>query len=227
MHKKIFLLVVLILIPSVGASINWVDNSNQLTKGLADMTITSACKCWVDPTIFYKDGIWTAITSGGDNPSEYFGYTWDGTQWVSNPSVIAGLPSIDHYISPSVFQINGVWVLVRGRWGDTGIPEGYVWNGASWVVDSKYSSGLSPLSEGKPTIFKMTNNEYVLIMEHAYSGTYTGYTWTGSSWLNNPSLVSGLEGLGTYTHPAAFVKDNENILIISKSDSEWYIRTWT
>lgn len=129
------------------------------------------------------------------------------------------MPSIDHYISPSVFQINGVWVLVRGRWGDTGIPEGYVWNGASWVVDSKYSSGLSPLSEGKPTIFKMTNGEYVLIMEHAYTGTYTGYTWTGSSWLNNPSLVSGLEGLGTYTHPAAFVKDNENILIISKSDS--------
>lgn len=223
MHKKIFLflLVTLTLISSVSASINWVDNSNQLTKGLADMTITSPCKCWVDPTIFYKDGVWTAIASGGDNPSEYFGFTWDGTQWVSNPSVIAGLPSIDHYISPSVFQINGVWVLVRGRWGDTGIPEGYVWNGASWVVDSKYSSGLSPLSEGKPTIFKMTTGEYVLIMEHAYTGTYTGYTWTGSSWLNNPSLVSGLEGLGTYTHPAAFVKDNENILIISRSDSDF------
>lgn len=226
MHKKIFLflLVALTLIPSVSGSIIWVNNSNQLTKGLAD--ITSACQCWVDPTIFYKDGVWTAIASGGDNPSEYFGYTWDGTQWVSNPSVITGLPSLDHYISPSVFQINGKWVLVRGRWGDTGIPEGYVWNGASWVVDSSFSSGLSPLSEGKPTIFKMTSGEYVLIMEHAHSGTYTGYTWTGSSWSNNPSLVSGLENLDTYTHPAAFVKDNENLLIISKPDGTFLGFKW-
>ena len=132
-----------------------------------------------------------------------------------------GLPSIDHYISPAVFQINGVWVLVRGRWGDTGIPAGYTWNGNSWVYSPGFSSGLSPLSEGKPTIFQMTSGEYVLIMEHAYTGIYTGYTWTGSSWSNNASLVSGLEGLGTYTHPAAFVKDGENILIISQSNSSW------
>jgi hypothetical protein len=81
----------------------WVLNASSV-NGL------SCGGCWYfSPTAFQLNGNWNIIAGNnfnGVSEGIFYGYTWSGTAWVSNSSLVGGL--VDHGVGsrPTVFTNN-------------------------------------------------------------------------------------------------------------------------
>jgi hypothetical protein len=142
------------------------------------------------PAIFYDGSAWQLVY--GDYYANWYGYTWDGTQWISNSTIASGLYVYGDgsYSEPMIFEINGTIYLIgytnRVVYGNM---NGYVWNGAGWSSDSTAVSGLYSLYHGDPPIVFNIGSNWYAILETYGAETYRGYDWNGAGWTENMSVV--------------------------------------
>ena len=174
----------------------WMSDPSIVT-GLTDIG-SKAC-----PTIAYNltgDNTWTLIS--GDNVGGFYGFQWNGTQWNSNSTVIAGLPSnigggasgAYNYSRPYIaFNVtgDGNWTLICGRYN--GDFRGFYWNGTQWVEKPAYVQGLGDVGiYSAPTMaFNVTGDGNWTLIAGEDEGFY-GFYWNGTQWVADPSRVTGL-----------------------------------
>jgi hypothetical protein len=151
------------------------------------------------------DGTWNLIYGIGYSGSGLYGYYWDGSQWISNPSLVAGVGGVGSYCAPALaFNITGdeKWNLISGESG--GIFHGFYWNGSQWISDSSLVAGLGDIGGySTPTMaFNITGDERWNLISGESGGIFHGFYWNGSQWVDDSSLISGLGDIGYNSAPA-------------------------
>jgi len=154
--------------------VQWVSN-NSLVSGLVGMTKDSA------PAIAFNitgDGKWNLISGSS---SGYYGFYWNGVQWVSNNSLVSGLGSSGS--TPALaFNVtgNGKWNLISGT--GSGFV-GFYWTGINWTSDPALVSGLEdPGSQSAPTLaFNLLENTWYLVTGLS-TGQFYSYYWGVNRW---------------------------------------------
>jgi surface protein len=120
---------------------------------------------WTTPNVFYKDSSWYLIS--GNSLGNFYGYAWDGTQWVTNLTINASLPNIGTYSEPSVFFKDSSWYLISGE--SNGNFYGYAWDGTQWVTNLTINASLPNIgSYSSPSVFYKDGKWYLI------SGTIDG-----------------------------------------------------
>jgi hypothetical protein len=187
--------------PSIVSGLGYVDMYPQ--TGLEN----------VAPTAFQKDGTWHIIS--GEKYGRYRGYTWDGSTWQSDPSIVSGLGTGGGSLvmtTPIVFQKDGAWHLIAGNRGGT--FDGFTWDGSTWQSDPSIVSGLGDVGrDSVPFVFPKDGAWHLIsgfgatrggYWDYTYYGGFRGYTWDGSTWQSDPSIVSGLADTVHRAAPAVF-----------------------
>jgi hypothetical protein len=185
------------------------------TQWLTNLTINSSLQSlgygFVSaPTVFYKDSSWYLIS--GNKSGSFYGYAWNGTQWLTNLTINASLPSIGGYSTPSVFYKDGNLYLISGSGNFDGKFYGYKWNGANWVVDLKINASLPTVADySVPSVF---NKDGILnLIIGGLSGNFYGYNYSSSynftstpSWANITAMLNST--VGTFVGYRWYFDDN-------------------
>ncbi|MBN2014476.1 MAG: DUF2341 domain-containing protein, partial [Candidatus Altiarchaeota archaeon] len=166
----------------------WVSNSS-IVSGLANV----GGEGYSSPTVFQKDGTWYLIA--GEWDGVFNGYQWNGTQWVSNSSIVSGLGDVGTHSIPEVYQKDGIWHLISGE--QDGVFNGYQWNGIQWVSNSSIVSGLIKVTTISAPAVYQKEGVWHLITGEQY-GTFYGYHWDALN--NTPTTITANPALsdGTY-----------------------------
>ena len=175
----------------------WVSESDIVT-GLGDVGEESS------PALCYNctgTGHWELIV--GKHYPGFYGFYWNGTQWVSDSSIVAGL-SAGYYSKPAICNNctgHGVssgngWELIRGD--NDGQFYGFYWNGTQWVSDSSIVAGLGDIGDkSAPAIcYNCTGNGYWEIIAGSGAGGFYGFYWNGTQWVSDSSIINGISGVG-------------------------------
>ncbi|MCK4528622.1 hypothetical protein KAW18_14725, partial [candidate division WOR-3 bacterium] len=180
-----------------GSSKQWISDS-PLVAGLGSSTA---------PTIAFNitgDGRWNLISGSGEWGGILRGYYWNGSQWISNSSLVAGLGGGNSVAPAIAFNItgDGRWNLISGY--SSGGFYGYYWNGSQWVSDSSLVAGLGIIrySTTPAVAFNITGDGRWNLISGRSGGKFYGYYWNGSQWISNSSLVARLGDVGSESSPA-------------------------
>ena len=167
----------------------WVYDAS-LTKGLKAHGWEEA------PALAYNlrgDGRWVLIGHQGSN---FYGYFWDGSQWIEDPSLVKGLSGVRGEVKHCLLHNlrgDGRWVLISGT--AEGIPVGFYWNGGRWVKDETLVRGIGKVGvhisvAGCKNL--RGDNRWVLIITNYAKAYPKGYYWDGEKWVEDPEIVKGL-----------------------------------
>jgi len=175
-------------------------SDSSLVSGLGDIGANSK------PAIAYNitgDGRWNLIA--GEEDGVFNGYYWNGSQWVSDSSLVTGLGDIGSRSAPAIaYNItgDGRWNLIAGEF--VGVFNGYYWNGSQWVSDSSLVTGLGDVGyRSAPAIaYNITGDGRWNLIAGEYDGVFNGYYWNGMQWVRDSSLVTGLGDIGSSSAPA-------------------------
>ena len=203
---------------------SWISNTSLVT-GLTDVGDRSS------PTMIYNfsgNNKWTLIS--GELTTNYNGYQWNETSWVSNTSLVTGLTAYG-YDNPFLiynFSGNNKWTLISGNLG--GLFQGYEWNGTSWVSNTSLVTGLTDVGTNSyPTIvYNFSGNNKWNLISGSTNNDFFGFTWNGTSWVNNNFLETGLISVG-YDTPSLmynFSGNNKWTLISGSTHNNSYGYTW-
>jgi len=177
----------------------WVEDSS-IVSGLPDIGDQSA------PTVCNNctgTGHWELIT--GECYGAFYGFYWNGTQWVEDSSIVSGLPDIGDWPTPTVCNNctgTGHWELITGE--ANGAFYGFYWNETQWVEDSSIVSGLPSVDGGDstPTVCNnCTGTGHWELITGMYNGCFKGFYWNGTQWVEDSSIVSGLPDIGDQSAP--------------------------
>jgi len=145
--------------------------------------------------------------------SNYDGFRWNGTEWLNDTSIVAGLPDTG---TPTVFEMNDVWYLISGR-GD-GLFDGFKWNGTEWLNDTSIVAGLIDVgSNSRPSVFQINGN-YHLLSGKYYTATLIGFSWNGTEWNRNTTLENGVTDSRLYSVPETFYLHDDLYLYVGSYD---------
>jgi len=216
---------VLSQIPSGG----WV-NSSALVAGLVDVGLNS------NPTVVYNlggNGKWNLLsgktTAGAD------GYTWNGTAWASNSTIVSGLSGADIQVHLTIaynFNNNGKWTAIGGNSGGT--FRGYTWSGSTWTEDSSVVNGLGDIGSisSPQLLYNFKGDGKWTLISGEYNGLFFGFVWSGSTWNSDSSVISGLTDVGYFSHPSVLIDyDGPWSMIVGRNDGKftgfkWNGSTW-
>ncbi|MCX6750769.1 MAG: VWA domain-containing protein, partial [Candidatus Pacearchaeota archaeon] len=142
----------------------------------------------------------------GEYDGVFNGYSWSGTNWISNSVVVASLPDIGANSAPSVFQKDGNWYLIAGEYD--GVFNGYTLatNGTTWLRNTTIIASLPDVgSNSAPSVFQKDGNWYLI--SGNLVGTFNGYAWNGTQWRVNTTINASLPDIGANSAPSIFQKD--------------------
>ena len=197
----------------------------------------STYESWVDDGLsggysIFQMGTPTFTTYLNDQPSiingnelgEFYGWSWTGTAWVSNSSLVSGLADIGARSRPTIEYINGVLTLISGE--TSGLFYGYTWTGSSWVSNASVIVGLTNTGAKSSPYMTTFNGLMTLISGDESAPSWAGYTWNNTSWISNSSVIAGLVSWG-YSSPT-FWEDRNGIwnLLTSRSVEIIFGYTW-
>jgi hypothetical protein len=140
------------------------------------------------------------ILVSGDGYGHWYGYYWNGAQWLSDTSRVNGLKNIGLNSAPAMaFNLtgDGNWTLIARNYAGTFY--GYYWNGTQWLSDSSRVAGLDviPGGAGITILDNLTGDRRVTLITGNDDGTFSGYYWNGAQWISDSSRVNGLEDVGS------------------------------
>ena len=166
------------------------------------------------PAVFNDSGTLKLIS--GEIMGVFFGYYWNGTDWISDSNVVSGLAfhTSGFYSAPTVFNDGGTWKLIYGEYN--GDFYGYYWSGSTWIEDSNIVSGLSVTDYARPNVFNDSGTLKLISGES--DGTFNGFYWSGSTWVSNSSIVAGLGNIGYNSAPTIYDDAGTWKLIAGESD---------
>ena len=144
--------------------------------------------------------------------------------WESCAEIASGLSYIGDWAAPAVFEKDGTWYLIAGN--NTGMFNGFNWNGSGWQPDTAIASGLGDVGDDStPAVFKRDGTWYLIAGE--FDGLFNGYNWTGSTWQSDPGIISGLSCIGNNSAPAVFSKDGTWYMIAGEKYGNIRGYNWT
>ncbi|MEK6833057.1 MAG: hypothetical protein AABY32_03330, partial [Nanoarchaeota archaeon] len=168
-------------------------------------------------SVFYKDSSWYLLagTSVGSD-SSFYGYVWNGTNWLPNSTINASLPGVPGGgASPTVFYKDSFWYVLAGAYD--GKLYGYSWNGTNWIVNLEINSTLPDVGAWSvPFAFYKDSNWYLLVGSDvtAFNGRFIGFKFVdlGVNFTSTPSWANVTKTLnstiGTIVGYRWFFSDN-------------------
>ena len=177
---------------------SWINNSN-LISGITGVSFSTSPEI-VD---FDQDGNYELIS--GDINGVFHGFRWNGTQWVSNSSLISGLGDIISSSVPSIadFDNDSNYEMIASN--NNGDFFSFRWNGTYWVTNNSLRVGLSPNpNHGHPAMADFDSDGNYEIIVGNVNGLFTGFRWNGSRWNINSSLSFDLGDVGGLAAPTIF-----------------------
>ena len=182
------------LTSSIIQGYNWSASSwhadSAIVSGLTGFS-TSQAEISV---VFEFDDAWYAIIGMTASPP-FYGYKWNGTTWISNSTIISGLPtSFKFFPTATVFEMDSTWYLIHEDM--TGVHAGYNWTGSTWQVDPTITVGY-PGEIGSaltPYVFQKEGINYLITGDT--EGSLHGFNWTGSAWQADSAITGGLGSTG-------------------------------
>ena len=191
----------------------WITN-NTITNGYG----LGSGKFFGNNYIVYNfsgNNLWTAIS--GDLNGVWYGFTWDGSVWSQNSSLVNGLFDVGSYSSPYLvynFSNNGMWTLFSG--GD--YISAFVWNGSIWNQNTSLVDGISDTGSRYNALvtFNLVNNTKWNLIATNNNGIFYGYSWNGTSWISNSTIITGLSNYPTVYGSKVEIKYNVF------EDNRWY-----
>lgn len=164
------------------------------------------------PNIFYLGDRWNLIA--GRNDGLFDGWTWDGSTWQDNASLVTGLTDVGSYATPTTLYWGNNWNLICGN--SSGLFTGFTWNGTAWISNSSMVNGLDSFSTYTAPFTFYLYGSPSLISGNA-AGGFRGWTWDGTTWNVNVSLNTSLYSDTTYSVPAVFQMGNIYYIIFRSS----------
>lgn len=196
---------------------SWTPDSDTV-NGLTDVGAGSR------PTMFF-DGTTLKLISG-ETDGFFNGWYWDGSTWVSDPDVIAGLPGglASGDVLPTVFNDDGVLKLIAGV--DYGIFHGFYWDGSIWISDAGVIAGLENTvpSKSAPTVF--IDDGTLKLISGSEGGGFYGWYWSGSAWILDSGVINGLTDIGSRSIPTVFSDGGTLKLISGEYDGDFHGWYW-
>lgn len=201
----------------------WSSNST-LVAGLGDLGTSSNPAFWLydgNVNLLAGEG-WTG--GGWDNS-----WTWNGTYWIDNATLRAGLssPTCCGY-SPDIYEIDGQWHIIYGS--DNEPPYAFTWNGTRWLRNTTMEGGIVGNAYTDPAIFTYDGEIHLLAGRDGgpcdCCGCVYGYTWNGSGWDQNTTWELGTIDQGDYSSPVVYEIDGQLHLISGKYGGTWDGFTW-
>lgn len=174
---------------------------------------------YTHPEIFSIDNSYYMII-GGD--TDIYGYSYNGTSWVSNSSIIAGI-SISHTrIQPNIFYIDN---QLKSWFCTDGAFYAYDWNGTSWVSNTSIYTGIS---YSYSTVTTMNMSDDIVTVVGLSNGFTDFYTWNGSQWIDATSTydVGVTNDVGNTASPELVTIDDEYYLFIGESSAALNTFKW-
>jgi parallel beta-helix repeat protein/surface protein len=136
------------------------------------------------PSVFYKDSSWYLISGSGSIDGKFYGYKWNGANWVVDLTINASLTNFADYTVPSVFYKDGILNLIAGGWSG---------NFYGYNYSSSYNFTTTPSWANVTTLLNST------------VGTGVGYRWyfndNASNANSTPIYILITTGGGTDTFP--------------------------
>ncbi len=240
MKKPIMALIAIALFISV-ASATWISDSSR-DFGLYEVSSGHLSQ---SPTMGFNvtgDSKWTLIS--GENNGQFTGWYWNGTQWIIDSSIIAGLGDLGSLSTPNLvynLKNDGKWVLISGNYSyGVGSFAGFYWDTGSsqWVSDQSIVSGIGNIGPfTRPSIgFNVTGDgKFTLIAGDNWN--INGFYWNGVQWVSDNSLVfdtspfttSGYTGVQYAKPTLGFnigLEDKWTLLISSTYGYTWNGAQW-
>lgn len=188
------------------------------------------------PTVFTNGGLLQMIVGYWLNVVvDLTGYTWNGTNWNVNASVISGTAVFSSealYHAPTVFTLpdNNLYLIdaVNNRTfpTDYNLFAGFGWNGTNWILNSTVVAGLPVgITRADPDVF-LFNSTTINLLYCASDGKFYGFTWNGSGWTQNATISASLGDIGTNAAPNFFELDGQQYLIAGSSSGTFFGYNW-
>lgn len=179
-----------------------------------------------NPTVFDLNGKKNLIYARYDGT--YYGYTWTGSTWASNGSLISGLTDVGSIVHPEVYEINNNLYMIVGT--NAGTNYGYYWNDTTWILDSGVISGVGSIGGNSAfTKFSIDSNNYLIggNINSGSGGDFFGfqkivppeYCVPQYEWKTNNTLLTSLPSETTPIKPTAYIKDDVLYSMISYADT--------
>jgi len=175
------------------------------------------------PTVYDDAGTLKMII--GVFSGDFYGYYWDGSDWILDASIINGLSSVPGTSSPTIFNDSGVWKLISGSYGTD--CYGYYWDGVSaWISDATIVTGLPTTGHPLSTPFVYNDSgTFKLILGDTF-GRFTGYYWGTNTWVEDSSIVNGLVEVGGASIVCVYDDGGTWELIVGESTTETHGYYW-
>ena len=193
----------------------WVYDASRVA-GLPDFGPSGT---YAAPAIAFNltgDGTWTLTVKGSGG--NFYGYYWDGEQWIEDTSRVNGLAAVSS--KSSLTMVNnltgdGNWTLITGT---TSVWQGYYWNGTQWLENASIIAGLpTPTSPPRPSVgFNLTGDGNWTLIYTRYHGSFYGYYWNGTQWIYDISRDIGLPSTSAYNYAPTLI---ENL----RGDGKWVL----
>ena len=206
MDKKIFI-IPLILISSVFCisfiSAEWIPNF-ELNSSIPVTLYTKA-------TVFNISNDYYMIRGLGDGLFD--GFSWNGTDWVSNSTIITGLTDVGQYATPDILIMGDTINLIVGQ--ATGLLYVFSLNVTTmtWAANSSLRNGINTWDVGSYAMPAVLDNSSRFMVSNS-DGLIYGASWNGNAWAPTASLWEGLVDYGdNLVTIMDFYYNNEQYLI--------------
>jgi len=182
---------------------------------------------WPGPRVFWMQGnlhllfscAWCWYNAEDDwhyGPTRYFGFRWEGNQWVEYPEIVEGLPLVWLYQNhcgesyADAFDViwwDGVLRLIRGvKEEDPGIQMLY-WDTeqGQWVRDTDHENGLWDHGGGTTGVqigfgmFELEGKRYVVDSSYLSDAK----EWVEDHW-ESSAIYTGLQQSQSFPWPTVF-----------------------
>ena len=200
----------------------WVSDPSRVS-GLKEMVGYSAATISFNLT---GNGNWILIAR--DSDGIFLGYYWNGKQWISDSSMVAGLDVIPGRAGLTIIGNltgDGKWTLITGN--EEGTFRSYYWSGTQWISDFFRVNGLEDVGSSSSVItgFNIFGDEKWTLITGNGEGTFSGYYWDETQWFPDPSRVNGLGDIGTHSTPTLvynLLGNGKWVLITGTGDSSGF-----
>jgi len=192
---------------------HWVENSDYVL-GLPDIGDWATAELDFNLT---GSNQWTLFA--GEEIGIVNGFFWNGSQWVSNATLVNGLDDVGAYSDPTlgydVFN-DGKWTMIVARDGGYIKPFSYYWNGTQWIRDDDRGRGLTTRTQAQSLAYLVFNHTGDGLWHIFYGGDTVipdGWTWRWGFYIRVTTVDSAMRKAETtvkFYNGTWFTRDTAN-----------------
>jgi hypothetical protein len=136
----------------------WVTGKGNETFVINDTFYGGDFTLYAEPVVMEIDGVLTMLVSDSQPTTSLQGYKWNGSQWVSNETVIQGIPLTPSYhIYFTSLDFDGNLNIIYADTFHQETLKALTWNGSHWVANTTLETDLNDAPQtGSGLVHKRT-----------------------------------------------------------------------